>query len=525
MVGENAELKSRTTLACVRVPRVRTGEATLTECLKNNPSHEQQTYSGIKERDLIQSQQSLTRATDRRMARRCLGMTQAHKTRGTRSSEEKWKSRLRRRQDTLEARNLILNGTCKQAIPIERLQYVGEESANIFGLRVPCGQHNEPSCLLSQFSRLKCYLSIQVAPYLSSRAYSSGRAKLFKHVCTTGFIGVRRVALDIRIVILSCKLYTRLNASIQFARLFTLEMTTAWINATNSRDDPAAKPRSSTVSPNTEPLPSYCGGHPVPFRESCRQVSQEGGCVGCILAEKLVGRNASKVIAVDDHTRASSSSSSSSSAASLDKREQTGSGGERLTPPPDSQGGADLDDIDKSNRVSSKNLTQPRHIIVRFVFYRKHSEAFRKDSKLVVTVQTVARRWTHTVCTSRLVPVSCLATARGQGGEGELENHLGKTTPSSPDRDSNLDPPVLSSRAQHDKLVSQLGHRGTHDGLSASRGGLAELRSRVLVKPALGHGQGRSLLIATDYLPGHPYPAGGPTTPSLMRLWISAGGS
>nr|CAD7265668.1 unnamed protein product [Timema shepardi] len=32
-----------------------------------------------------------------------------------------------------------------------------------------------------------------------------------------------------------------------------------------------------------------------------------------------------------------------------------------------------------------------------------------------------------------------------------VENHLGKTTPSSPDRDSNLDLPVLSSRAQHDK--------------------------------------------------------------------------
>nr|CAD7423851.1 unnamed protein product [Timema monikensis] len=37
---------------------------------------------------------------------------------------------------------------------------------------------------------------------------------------------------------------------------------------------------------------------------------------------------------------------------------------------------------------------------------------------------------------------------------GRVENHLGKTTPSSPDRDSNLDLPVLSSRAQHDKRVS-----------------------------------------------------------------------
>nr|CAD7203695.1 unnamed protein product [Timema douglasi] len=43
---------------------------------------------------------------------------------------------------------------------------------------------------------------------------------------------------------------------------------------------------------------------------------------------------------------------------------------------------------------------------------------------------------------------------------GRVENHLGKTTFSSPDRDSNLDLPVLSSRAPHDKRVSQLRHRG-----------------------------------------------------------------
>nr|CAD7200180.1 unnamed protein product [Timema douglasi] len=43
---------------------------------------------------------------------------------------------------------------------------------------------------------------------------------------------------------------------------------------------------------------------------------------------------------------------------------------------------------------------------------------------------------------------------------GRVENHLVKTTPSSPDRDSNLDLPVLSSRAQHDKRVNQLRHRG-----------------------------------------------------------------
>nr|CAD7259596.1 unnamed protein product [Timema shepardi] len=43
---------------------------------------------------------------------------------------------------------------------------------------------------------------------------------------------------------------------------------------------------------------------------------------------------------------------------------------------------------------------------------------------------------------------------------GRVENHLRKTSPSSPDRDSNLDLPVLGSRATHDKHVSQLRHRG-----------------------------------------------------------------
>nr|CAD7398706.1 unnamed protein product [Timema cristinae] len=37
---------------------------------------------------------------------------------------------------------------------------------------------------------------------------------------------------------------------------------------------------------------------------------------------------------------------------------------------------------------------------------------------------------------------------------GRVENHLEKTTPSSPDRDLNLDLPVLSSGSQHDKRVN-----------------------------------------------------------------------
>nr|CAD7571727.1 unnamed protein product [Timema californicum] len=43
---------------------------------------------------------------------------------------------------------------------------------------------------------------------------------------------------------------------------------------------------------------------------------------------------------------------------------------------------------------------------------------------------------------------------------GRVESYFGKTTPSSPDRDSNLDLSIISSRVQHEKCVSQLRHQG-----------------------------------------------------------------
>nr|CAD7392601.1 unnamed protein product [Timema cristinae] len=51
---------------------------------------------------------------------------------------------------------------------------------------------------------------------------------------------------------------------------------------------------------------------------------------------------------------------------------------------------------------------------------------------------------------------------------GRVEHHLGKTTPSSPDRDSNLDLPVLSSRAQHDKRKTSLGDQFLYRPIIAS---------------------------------------------------------
>nr|CAD7256983.1 unnamed protein product [Timema shepardi] len=63
---------------------------------------------------------------------------------------------------------------------------------------------------------------------------------------------------------------------------------------------------------------------------------------------------------------------------------------------------------------------------------------------------------------------------------GRVENHLGKTSPSSPDRDSNFDLPVLSSRAQHDKRVSQLRHRGATLAVDYPAGD-GEIKVQILV--------------------------------------------
>nr|CAD7261665.1 unnamed protein product [Timema shepardi] len=70
---------------------------------------------------------------------------------------------------------------------------------------------------------------------------------------------------------------------------------------------------------------------------------------------------------------------------------------------------------------------------------------------------------------------------------GRVENHFVKTTLSSPDRDSNLDLPVLSSRAQHDKHASQLRHRGVSlhlctsvaDQLTRTAENVVQLRKRI----------------------------------------------
>nr|CAD7406163.1 unnamed protein product [Timema cristinae] len=70
---------------------------------------------------------------------------------------------------------------------------------------------------------------------------------------------------------------------------------------------------------------------------------------------------------------------------------------------------------------------------------------------------------------------------------GRVESHL----PSSPNRESNLDLPVLGSRAQHDKRVSQLRHRGgggtRKDDNEVKGGGGGVFQSRLIsAKSSLG---------------------------------------
>nr|CAD7410508.1 unnamed protein product [Timema poppensis] len=89
---------------------------------------------------------------------------------------------------------------------------------------------------------------------------------------------------------------------------------------------------------------------------------------------------------------------------------------------------------------------------------------------------------------------------------GRVENHIGKTTPISPDRDSNLDLPVLSSRAQHDKRVSQLRHRG---GVVCMEPGYEprgpELDSRLVSSyTALGNPPSASLVSTGSIFSGQP---------------------
>nr|CAD7406666.1 unnamed protein product [Timema poppensis] len=71
---------------------------------------------------------------------------------------------------------------------------------------------------------------------------------------------------------------------------------------------------------------------------------------------------------------------------------------------------------------------------------------------------------------------------------GRVENHLGKTIPSSPDRDSNLDLPVLSSRVQHDKRRSRTAYLGGIKGADRPLAGISHREP----SSALGHNLSRN---------------------------------
>nr|CAD7262840.1 unnamed protein product [Timema shepardi] len=94
---------------------------------------------------------------------------------------------------------------------------------------------------------------------------------------------------------------------------------------------------------------------------------------------------------------------------------------------------------------------------------------------------------------------------------GRVENHLGKTTPSSPDRDSNLDLPVLSSRAQHDKrLANALAVLS-----STAEDGEIEVRISVREDVRVGHVVGT---VATSDPDHSNHVAGGQVTYTLTSV-------
>nr|CAD7397709.1 unnamed protein product [Timema poppensis] len=78
---------------------------------------------------------------------------------------------------------------------------------------------------------------------------------------------------------------------------------------------------------------------------------------------------------------------------------------------------------------------------------KKDKKRRRKENKKKIKVKKMAEEETDQEKLHKVELEEVNPHLRG----GRVENHLGKTTPSSPDRDSNLYLPVLSSRAQHDK--------------------------------------------------------------------------
>nr|CAD7569538.1 unnamed protein product [Timema californicum] len=100
------------------------------------------------------------------------------------------------------------------------------------------------------------------------------------------------------------------------------------------------------------------------------------------------------------------------------------------------------------------------------------SASFKYDMRRLTEILAFPKAWYRRSIVRRLFLGDLTTTATYRIGKveleevnphlrgGRVENHLGKTTPSSPDRDSNLNLPVLSDRAHHNKRVSQLRHRG-----------------------------------------------------------------
>nr|CAD7259817.1 unnamed protein product [Timema shepardi] len=105
---------------------------------------------------------------------------------------------------------------------------------------------------------------------------------------------------------------------------------------------------------------------------------------------------------------------------------------------------------------------------------------------------------------------------------GRVENHLGKTTPSSPERDSNLDLPVLGGRAQHDSRVSQLRHRCGENGEALNESPSESDRMDISdvsdqMSPVSEHNQ-------VTWLPNENKPLDFPSSPKQLKERLEADG-
>nr|CAD7577068.1 unnamed protein product [Timema californicum] len=126
--------------------------------------------------------------------------------------------------------------------------------------------------------------------------------------------------------------------------------------------------------------------------------------------------------------------------------------------------------------IDSHTVRRRRHLCT--------EATFKESPKIINGVPTSIKRFPSMVRFGKVELEEVNPHLRG----GRVESHLGKTTPSSPDRDSNLDLPVLNSRAQHDKRVKLINF---YAGLACAANIISERFALTAAHCTFGSGEGR----------------------------------